>query len=158
MLNSTQWTQVPRGASGSSQIRAKLFTPWGASLHLSGGDKFLSSLPCEAGIASPSLKAVLVSCMVGTPFGISGSELLLGFCSAQPVMSAIAGIMSMRAARAEWKEIPDVAAFARMRVASWTPAFLRTRLPRPFEDSAPAMPKLCHIFYLLVGARISNMH
>src|SRR5436190_1105150 len=92
MLNSTQWTQVPRGASGSSQIRAKLFTPWGASLHLSGGDKFLSSLPCEAGIASPSLKAVLVSCMIGTPFGISGSELLLGFCSAQPVMSAIDGI------------------------------------------------------------------
>jgi hypothetical protein len=37
-LKRTQWTQVPRGASGSSQIRARLLVPEGGSDQPNGGD------------------------------------------------------------------------------------------------------------------------
>ena len=37
-LKRTQWTQVPRGASGSSQIRAMLLVPEGGSDQRNGGD------------------------------------------------------------------------------------------------------------------------
>src|SRR5262249_16050478 len=70
-LKRTQWTQVPRGASGSSQIRAKLFVPSGGSGHRKGGETSLPSPVYYFGMASPSWTAVLGSSifMVARPDG-----------------------------------------------------------------------------------------
>src|SRR5439155_24494943 len=56
-----------RGASGSSQITAKLLLPAGTSLHLSGGDTSLPSPVHCLGMVVPSWKAVLVTFMASTP-------------------------------------------------------------------------------------------
>src|SRR5436190_5688327 len=61
MLNSTQWVNVPRGASGSSQIRAKLFVRSGGSVHANGGGVSRPSPVYCFGMGWPSAKAVLVS-------------------------------------------------------------------------------------------------
>jgi hypothetical protein len=50
---------VPAGASGSSQISARLFAESGTPLHFSGGELFSPSHVFFVGIDSPSLKAVL---------------------------------------------------------------------------------------------------
>jgi hypothetical protein len=60
-LKTTQWTQVPAGASGSSMISAKLFVPPGAPLHASGGDTSIPSQVNYSGIDPLALKAVEVS-------------------------------------------------------------------------------------------------
>src|SRR5437870_3728388 len=64
MLKITQWVNVPRGASGSSQIKAKLRVPAGGSGHLSGGERLRPSPVYCLGMGSPSRSAVLVSCNV----------------------------------------------------------------------------------------------
>src|SRR5436305_3399473 len=69
MLKTTQWVKVPRGASGSSQIRARLRVPAGGSVHFSEGELFWPSPVYCRGIACPSWKAGLVTsrAMVGAP-------------------------------------------------------------------------------------------
>src|SRR5438876_595278 len=59
--NSTQCTQVPAGASGSSAISAKVTVPGGAPLQPSGGDTSAPSHVYLLGIVAPSLKAALES-------------------------------------------------------------------------------------------------
>jgi len=61
MLKMTQWVKVPIGASGSSIINANAAVPFGGFSHASGGDTFLPSQVYSFGIASPFLKAGLVS-------------------------------------------------------------------------------------------------
>src|SRR5437879_2464981 len=51
------------GASGSSAINTRLFVRGGAPLHLRGGETFLSSQVCFAGIGAPSANAALVNCI-----------------------------------------------------------------------------------------------
>src|SRR5438045_7936457 len=58
---STQCTQVPAGASGSSAISAKAAVLGGAPLQRSGGDTSEPSHVYLPGIAAPSLKAALES-------------------------------------------------------------------------------------------------
>src|ERR1022692_674618 len=62
-LKRTQWTQVPRGASGSSQIRAMLLVPEGGSDQRKGGDRSAPSPVYCFGMVSPALNAVLVTSM-----------------------------------------------------------------------------------------------
>src|SRR6516225_6028061 len=62
-LKSTQWTQVPRGASGSSQMRARLLVPSGGSDHFNGGDRSSPSPVYCLGMVAPGWKAVLVTSM-----------------------------------------------------------------------------------------------
>src|SRR5215475_13401285 len=59
-----QCVQVPRGASGSSTIRARLSAPPGTPLHRSGGDRSSPSLAYLSGIAPPSENAGDVNRMV----------------------------------------------------------------------------------------------
>lgn len=61
ILKSTQCTHVPRGASGSSTISARVFVPFGIPDHSSGGDTFSPSHVYFFGIISPSLKAALIT-------------------------------------------------------------------------------------------------
>src|SRR6266481_1235664 len=64
----TQCTQVPTGASGSSQIRARPFTPAGTPLHCSGGEMSAPSHVYLVGIVCPAWKAELVtSIVIGIP-------------------------------------------------------------------------------------------
>src|SRR2546427_4798671 len=58
---STQCTQVPAGASGSSAISAKVTVPGGAPLQLSDGDTSAPSHVYLPGMVAPSLKAGLES-------------------------------------------------------------------------------------------------
>src|SRR6266702_1060502 len=60
-LYSTQCTQVPAGASGSSAMRAKAAVPAGAPLQASDGETSTPSQVCFTGIAVPCRNAVLVS-------------------------------------------------------------------------------------------------
>ena len=60
-------TQVPPGASGSSEIRAKLFAGAGASDHSSGGERSGPSQVWRAGIEAPWANARLFSSIVGPP-------------------------------------------------------------------------------------------
>src|SRR6516165_8657123 len=62
-LKRTQWTQVPRGASGSSQIRARLLVPGGGSDQPNGGDRSAPSPVYCFGMAAPGWNALLVSSM-----------------------------------------------------------------------------------------------
>src|SRR5260370_25952292 len=64
MLKATQCVQVPRGASGSSQISAKLSVPSGGSDHFNSGDKSGPSTVCREGIVFPSANAELLSSRV----------------------------------------------------------------------------------------------
>lgn len=57
---STQWTNVPDGASGSSIRSATARVAAGAPLHASGGEVLAPSQLNSAGIDAPSAKAVLV--------------------------------------------------------------------------------------------------
>src|SRR5439155_15527417 len=58
---STQCTQVPAGASGSSHTSAKLLVPGGGSVQASGGERSSPSQVCLRGIVSPGLKALDLS-------------------------------------------------------------------------------------------------
>src|SRR2546430_13582989 len=58
---STQCTQVPAGASGSSAISATVTVPGGAPLQPSGGDTSAPSHVYLLGMVAPSLKAGLES-------------------------------------------------------------------------------------------------
>src|SRR5215510_2639278 len=49
---SSQWTHVPRGASGSSATRAKHFVRSAGSFHFSGMEMSAQSHVCSFGIAS----------------------------------------------------------------------------------------------------------
>src|SRR6266576_7200118 len=60
-LYSTQWTQLPAGASGSSTMRAKPRVPAGAPLQVSAGDTSTPSHVYLAGMAAPSPNAALAS-------------------------------------------------------------------------------------------------
>src|SRR5205085_6419104 len=62
-LERTQWTHVPRGASGSSQIRARLLVPDGGSDQPNGGERSAPSPECFFGMVAPDWNAVLVSSM-----------------------------------------------------------------------------------------------
>src|SRR5271166_5363156 len=62
-LKRTQWTQVPRGASGSSQISARLFVPEGGSDQRNGGDRSAPSPVNCFGMVAPDWNAVLASSM-----------------------------------------------------------------------------------------------
>src|SRR5881397_1693478 len=64
----TQWTHVPIGASGSSQISARLFAPSGAPVQFNGGEASSPSQVCFAGINSPSANAGLVNSIVMAAF------------------------------------------------------------------------------------------
>src|SRR6266852_4315468 len=66
-LKRTQCVQMPRGASGSSQMRAKLFVPWGVPFHCKDGETSAPSPVYILGMASLSSKAELVSCMLAAP-------------------------------------------------------------------------------------------
>src|SRR5262245_38697793 len=59
MSNSTQWVNVPPGASGSSTIKTKLWAA-GWPSQRSGGALFSPSQVCLTGIASPSAKLGLL--------------------------------------------------------------------------------------------------
>src|SRR5207302_10861609 len=61
---STQWTQVPRGASGSSQITTRLLVPGGGADQASGGDISMPSPVKCRGIGSPGRNAELVTVIV----------------------------------------------------------------------------------------------
>src|SRR5688500_4116706 len=61
MLNSTQWTQVPMGASGSSMMSANDCVAAGGSVHASAGDTFLPTQEYLAGMDCPLVNASLVS-------------------------------------------------------------------------------------------------
>src|SRR5450759_3293975 len=68
MFHMVQWTQVPAGASGSSQTRAKLTSPDGVSLQKRSGEM---SSPCPVyltGTGLPGVNAVLVTVI---PIGAS---------------------------------------------------------------------------------------
>src|ERR1035438_9396478 len=73
-LKRTQWTQVPRGASGSSQIRAMLLVPDGGSDQRNGGDRSAPSPVYCFGILVSALNAVLV-----TSIDIGESPLFVSF-------------------------------------------------------------------------------
>src|SRR3989338_9019555 len=67
MLYTTQWTQVilgafGSGASGSSTISTRLFTPSGTPDHASGGEVSLPTQVHRTGISWPSENALDVSC------------------------------------------------------------------------------------------------
>src|SRR6516162_7703393 len=62
-LKRTQWTQVPRGASGSSQISARLLVPEGGSDQPNGGDRSAPSPVYCFGMVPPGWNALLVSSM-----------------------------------------------------------------------------------------------
>src|SRR5437870_3050593 len=64
----TQWTHVPIGASGSSQISARLLAAPGTPVQFNGGEASSPSQVCFAGINSPSAKAELVSGIVIAAF------------------------------------------------------------------------------------------
>src|SRR5207245_6766761 len=77
-LYSTQWTHVPRGASGSSQIRANACVPLGASDHVKGGETSLPSAVCFFGMGEPSAKALVCSFMRDPPLfacGLAGPQI-----------------------------------------------------------------------------------
>src|SRR5688572_3745044 len=57
----SQCTQVPRGASGSSQTSAKVRVSTGAPVQRSGGDRSSPSQVCRIGTVSPSRNEGLVS-------------------------------------------------------------------------------------------------
>jgi hypothetical protein len=59
MLNRIQWSQLPPGASGSSQMSTKLFVCDGAPLHLRGGETSAPSIVYREGIISSGPKALL---------------------------------------------------------------------------------------------------
>ena len=61
MLNKTQWTQVPIGASGSSTIRAKDFVPAGGSFQARAGEMFFPMQEYFAGMDCPFTNASLVN-------------------------------------------------------------------------------------------------
>ena len=73
MLNKTQWTQVPIGASGSSTMRAKDFVPAGESFQARAGEMFLPTHEYLAGMDCPFVNASLVNVrdMVASVTGIS---------------------------------------------------------------------------------------
>src|SRR5438309_8147377 len=58
-FQTTQWINVPEGASGSSMIRAKLLVPGGGSVQESGGEVSAPSQVNSLGISPPFLNAVL---------------------------------------------------------------------------------------------------
>src|SRR4026208_2361836 len=73
MLNRTQWTQVPIGASGSSTRRAKDFVPAGGSFQVRAGEMFFPTHEYLAGMDCPFANASLVNVrdMVASVAGIS---------------------------------------------------------------------------------------
>src|SRR5688572_22208655 len=73
MLNRTQCTQVPIGASGSSMIRAKDCVPEGGSFQARAGEIFLPVQAYLAGMDWPFRNASLVSArdMVASVEGVS---------------------------------------------------------------------------------------
>ena len=77
MLYTTQCTQVPCGASGSSQINAKVFVPAGLSDHSRGGEISRLSQVYLAGIVSPSLNAELLIYIFFPPSYLKVKFLLL---------------------------------------------------------------------------------
>ena len=60
MLNNTQWTQVPIGASGSSTMSAKDCVPAGGSFQASAGEMFFPLQEYLAGMDCPFMNASLV--------------------------------------------------------------------------------------------------
>jgi hypothetical protein len=66
-LKSTQCTQVPTGASGSSQISAYAFVPSGTSVHSRGGETSMPSQVYLLGMNAPSSKAELLIFMITPP-------------------------------------------------------------------------------------------
>jgi len=73
MLNKTQWTQVPIGASGSSTMRAKDFVLAGGSSQARAGEMFFPMHEYLAGMDCPFANASLVKVrdMVASVAGIS---------------------------------------------------------------------------------------
>src|SRR5512139_3208567 len=73
MLNRTQCTQVPIGASGSSTMRAKDCVPEGGSFQARAGEIFLPVQAYLAGMDCPFMNASLVSSrdMVASSEGVS---------------------------------------------------------------------------------------
>src|SRR5512139_2366818 len=73
MLNNTQWTHVPPGASGSSMMSAKDWVPAGGSFHASAGEMSLPVQAYLAGMDCPFVNASLVSSrdMLASVAGIS---------------------------------------------------------------------------------------
>lgn len=68
MLKSTQWSNPPDGASGSSTISTKLLTAFGASLHLSDGEMSCLSQVYFVGMVCPSANAsVAISMFIVSP-------------------------------------------------------------------------------------------
>src|SRR5207249_3069534 len=61
---STQWTHVPRGASGSSQTSVRLRAAAGTPDQESGGEASRPSPECSRGMSVPSAKAALSSRIV----------------------------------------------------------------------------------------------
>jgi hypothetical protein len=61
MLNKTQCTHVPIGASGSSTINAKDWVPAGGSFHARAGEIFFPMQEYFAGMDCPFPNASLVS-------------------------------------------------------------------------------------------------
>src|ERR1700747_281651 len=59
-LYNTQCTHVPMGASGSSQISARLLAAAGTPSHCTGGDTLAPSHEYLVGITSPARKTELV--------------------------------------------------------------------------------------------------
>jgi len=60
MLNRTQWTHVPIGASGSSTMSAKDCVAAGGSFHVSPGEIFFPTHEYLAGMDCPFANASLV--------------------------------------------------------------------------------------------------
>src|SRR6267143_7032535 len=67
MFQTTQWTQVAAGASGSSAIKARLFAPAGAPAKESGGDTSAQSQVYFGGMRSPWANAGLLISMAAPP-------------------------------------------------------------------------------------------
>jgi len=61
MLNRTQWTHVPIGASGSSTMSAKDCVAAGGSFHVSPGEIFFPTHEYLAGMDCPFANASLVT-------------------------------------------------------------------------------------------------
>jgi hypothetical protein len=62
-----QWVKVPLGASGSSQMTARLAVPSGAVPNERGGESFFPVQVNVAGIRPPAISAGEVSAIVFAP-------------------------------------------------------------------------------------------
>src|SRR5262249_37665409 len=100
---STQCTQVPAGASGSSQIKARLLAPFGMPLHLSGGETSSPSQVCFVGIDSPSLNAELVS----SSFMVASSLVTLACKQATTLSTSVSSRQHINA-RVFFRCMPDL--------------------------------------------------